>query len=51
MPVGEYQKPRNEENVMAQRHDKVSLRGYRAIELIVGISRGKLCPFTDEMRF
>ena len=24
---------------MAQRHDKVSLRGYMAIKLIVGISR------------
>ena len=24
---------------MAQRHDKVSLRGYRTIKLIVGISR------------
>ena len=39
MLVGEYQKPRNEENVMAHSHDKVSLRGYRAIKLIVGISR------------
>ena len=28
MRVGEYQKPRNEENVMAHSHDKVSLRGY-----------------------
>lgn len=31
MLVGEYQKPRNEENVMAHSHDKVSQQGYGTI--------------------
>ena len=39
MLVGEYQKPRNEENVMAHSHDKVPPRGYRTIDGIVSISR------------
>ena len=38
MLVGEYQKPRNEENVMAHSHDKVPPRGYRTIDGIVSIS-------------
>ena len=35
MLAGEYQKPRNEENVMAHSHDKVPPRGYEPSLMMV----------------